>query len=76
MIASAVTLLSVSRPWRGPVLLGLVVTLWAVNAFPDFAVGFGLLLLFPATFRGQTTALRRSTQAKAEQVRRIAASLS
>jgi tRNA(Leu) C34 or U34 (ribose-2'-O)-methylase TrmL len=35
-----------------------------------------LRLLFPATFRGQTTALRRSTRAKAEQVRRIAASLS
>jgi len=44
VILGAAALSSVSGPWRGPVLLGLVVTLWAVNAFPDFAVGFGLVV--------------------------------
>ena len=44
MLACAVLFLSADVTWRGPLLLGLAVALWAFNVLPDFAVGFGLVV--------------------------------
>ncbi len=35
---------SVGAIWRGPLLLGVAVVLWGLNALPDFVVGLGLVV--------------------------------